>query len=153
VLALVFTVCGERYALPCRHVVEVVPRVAARAVPHTPAFCLGLIRYRGRSLAVIDLGVLFGGTPSSENLSSRIMVVHAGDAGMVGLLADRVTEAVSLRSEQVERSPIRVAEAEYLGGVFREADGLTQLVEPEHLVPARVRELLSDAARAETGGS
>ena len=62
-LLLVFRVAGDAYAVEAARVVEVVPRVELRALPHAPEALAGLFRYRGRMVPVIDLGVLLGTGP------------------------------------------------------------------------------------------
>ncbi len=76
-LLLTFTVAGEPYALDVASVVELVPRVPLRAVPHAPAYLVGLLEYRGEVVPVIDLGLLLASTPSGERLSTRIILVAA----------------------------------------------------------------------------
>ena len=65
-LLLVFRVAGDPYAIEATRVVEVVPRVELRALPHArPEALAGLFRYRGQMVPVIDLGVLLGSRAKS----------------------------------------------------------------------------------------
>src|SRR5207302_1737530 len=57
-LLLVFRVAEDAYAIEAGRVVEVVPRVALRRLPHAPEALAGVFRYRGRVVPVIELGVL-----------------------------------------------------------------------------------------------
>ena len=57
-------------------VVELVPRVELRPVPHAPAFLAGLLGYRGKVVPVIDLGVLLELAPCRGSLSTRIILVN-----------------------------------------------------------------------------
>ena len=75
-LFLTFTVGTNRYAVDVTRVVEVVPRVELRTVPHAPAFLAGLLGYRGNIVPVIDLSLLLGTTPSRDRLSTRIILVN-----------------------------------------------------------------------------
>ena len=72
-LALAFHVGKDRFALRCADVVEVVPRVALRALPHAPAYIPGMFTYRGAVVPVIDLGLLMWGQPCADRLSTRII--------------------------------------------------------------------------------
>lgn len=63
-LLLVFQVAGESYAVEANRVIEVVPRVDLRRLPHAPAALAGLLRYRGQVVPVIDLGVFLAGIPA-----------------------------------------------------------------------------------------
>ena len=142
-LVLVFTIAGERYALPCREVVEVVPWVPLRAVAKAPRFLAGLLSYRGGILPVIDLGELIAGKPVAAQLATRIMIVRGGEPGRVGALAERVTDAVVMDPTQRRATPLRSSAAGYLGDLIREGDRLTQLIEVTQLLPRPVRELIT----------
>jgi chemotaxis-related protein WspB len=145
-LVLVFHVGGERYALPCRDIVEVVPQIGLRAVPQAPRFVSGLMVYRGGVVPVIDLGELFAGRRVDNRMSTRTIVVRGPHAGALGLLAEQVTDAVNVATSAVTPSPVRIGGAEYLGGVIRDGDRQIQLIEVDHLLPPEVVELLAREA-------
>ena len=52
---VVFTVCGERFAVAAAHVIEALPIGLPTPVPGTPERVLGVINHRGRVLGVLDL--------------------------------------------------------------------------------------------------
>ncbi len=80
-LLLTFTAAGEHYALDVAGVIELVPRVELRAIPHAPAFLAGLLGYRGEVVPVIDLGLLLGSSPCPDRLSTRIILVNSAPGG------------------------------------------------------------------------
>src|SRR6516162_3614683 len=80
-LLLTFKVGPNRYAIDTARVVELIPRVALRPVPHAPAFLVGLLGYRGKIVPVIDLGLLLDTAPCRDHLSTRIMLVNHGQGG------------------------------------------------------------------------
>ncbi len=146
-LALSFQVGQERFALPCRNVVEVVPMLRLRALPRAPAFVAGIFDYRGVATAVIDLGMLVQGRPCAERLSTRVMIVKWHGRAL-GVLAEQVTDAIDIDEKRIGRAAFRVADAPYLGGVVLAGDGsgvITQLIDAEQLVPASVCALLDGA--------
>ena len=77
-LVLTFRVNDIPYAVPVRRVVEVVPRVELRAIPHAPDYLAGLLRYRGGAVPVVDLGLLMGEVACPDRLDTRIILVEAG---------------------------------------------------------------------------
>ena len=93
-LVLTFRVAEVPYAVAVRRVVEVVPRVGLRALPHAPGHLAGLLRYRGGVVPVVDLGLLMGGAACRDRLDTRIILVDAGrrGGGLVGLVAERVDD-------------------------------------------------------------
>ena len=62
-LLLTFTAGANVMPSMWRGVIELVPRVELRAIPHAPAFLAGLLGYRGEVVPVIDLGVVAGLVP------------------------------------------------------------------------------------------
>jgi chemotaxis-related protein WspB len=146
-LVLVFHVGGDRYALPCRDIVEVVPQIGLRAIPQAPRFVSGLMVYRGEVTPVIDLGELFAGRKVDSRMSTRTIVVRGPTARNLGLLAEQVTDAINVEPGEITASPIRIGGAEYLGGVIREGDRQIQLIEVEHLLPPEVLQLLARESR------
>src|SRR5271170_2284779 len=76
-LLLTFTAGANRYAVDVARVVELIPRVELRPVPHAPAFLAGLLGYRGKVVPVVDLGVLLDAPPCPDRLSTRIILVNA----------------------------------------------------------------------------
>jgi chemotaxis-related protein WspB len=146
-LLLTFMVHGEPYALDVAGVIELVPRVELRTIPHAPAYLAGLLGYRGEVVPVIDLGLLLGSSPGADRLSTRIILVKStpdgqnrgGDARLLGLIAERVIDLVEVTAEQVAPAPVYLARAPYLGAIARtdrgfvpliEAAGLRRLLEP-----------------------
>jgi chemotaxis-related protein WspB len=132
-LILRFQAANHAYAVDCRRVVEVVPHVVLRAVPHAPPYLAGLLTYRGRVVPVLDLGRLLGGEACPDRLSTRIIVTEGGL--LVGLLAERVSDLEQVAEPASQDAP--VASAAYLGPVL-ELDGkLVQLLRVDRLPQPR----------------
>lgn len=143
-LLLTFTVADEPYALDVGGVIELVPRVGLRAVPHAPAYLAGLLSYRGQVVPVIDLGLLLGSSPSADRLSTRIILVKsaaggqnrgeeprdeaAGEPRLIGLIAERVIDLLPVAPEQVEPAPVHLPQAPYLASVARIDRGFVPLI-------------------------
>ena len=134
-LVLTFRVAGVSYAVSVRQVVEVVPRVALRAVPRAPGYLAGLLRYRGGAVPVIDLGLLMGDAACEDRLDTRIILVdggvHGGNGlGFLGLIAERVDDVRAVDESRRAVAGLEVGGARYLGAVYEADDGLLQLIEP-----------------------
>ena len=148
-LLLTFTASGEPYALDAARIIELVPRVELRAIPHAPAHLAGLLGYRGRVVPVVDLGLLLGSSPSSDRLSTRIILVKSEPGGqnrgegpadadrvetrILGLIAERVIDLVPVASEQVTPAPVHVPQAPYLDSVARIGPGFVPLIAVDKL--------------------
>jgi chemotaxis-related protein WspB len=134
-LVLSFRVADVPYAVAVRRVVEVVPRVALRAIPHAPKYLAGLLRYRGGAVPVVDLGLLMGEVACSDRLDTRIILVdcgvHGGDGlGYLGLIAERVDDVRLVDESRRAVAGLEIGDAPYLGPIYETDDGLLQLVEP-----------------------
>ncbi len=144
-LLLTFTAGSNRHAVDAARVVELVPRVALRAVPHAPEHLAGLLSSRGPVVPVIDLRLLLGAGPCRDRLATRIILVdaardldHPAKVGMavaaerqdsapkrriVGLIAEEVSDLLSIRPEQAVPSPVILSRAPYLGPIVQTERG------------------------------
>jgi chemotaxis-related protein WspB len=86
-LLLTFRAAESPYAVDVARVVEVVPRIDLRRLPHAPAFLAGVFDYRGMVVPVIDLGILLGSEACPYRLSTRIILVDSRPADRKGHLA------------------------------------------------------------------
>ncbi len=134
-LVLTFRVADVPYAVAVRRVVEVVPRVELRELPHAPACLVGLLRYRGGAVPVIDLGLLMGGAACRDRLDTRIILVEGGSGpGLIGLVAERVDDVREVDESKRATVGLEIAGAPYLGAVYEADDGLVQLVNPGEIL-------------------
>jgi chemotaxis-related protein WspB len=83
-LLLTFRAAESPYAVDVARVVEVVPRIDVRRLPHAPAFLAGVFDYRGMVVPVIDLGILLGSGACPYRLSTRIILVDLRPADRGG---------------------------------------------------------------------
>ena len=79
-LLLTFRAAENLYAIDVARVVEVVPRINLRQLPHAPGFLAGVFDYRGKVVPVVDLGVLLGSESCRDRLSTRIILVNSRPA-------------------------------------------------------------------------
>lgn len=145
---LTFTVGGQDYAIESRRVIEVLPLVPGRPIPHTPDYVLGVFAYRGRLVPLLDLGRRIDGQPPAERLSTRVIVVEFVPAGphhpagsqtsavRLGLVAENVIAIRAGTAGDTVLPQLDLPEALFLGPIFRIGDRTVQLVRIEHLLPA-----------------
>jgi chemotaxis-related protein WspB len=165
-LLLSFTAGPNRYAVDVARVVEVVPKVELRPLPHAPACLAGLLGYRGKVVPVIDLGLLLGTLPCRDRLSTRIILVNdaPGDhnrqeqdrddsvvsggrqssdrertTDLLGLVAEHVSELSYAQPEHTAPSPVQLAQAPYLDTVVQTEEGIVQLITIEKVRDAVLR--------------
>jgi chemotaxis-related protein WspB len=140
-LLLTFQVHDALYAVDASQVVEVIPRVEARVLPHAPPYLAGVFNYRGVIVPAIDLGLLLGATACRPRLSTRIIL--AGDTAapetLVGLIAESVSNVRTLPNGSASFPPLHLRQAPYLGPVVHLGDDLIQLIAINELLPESVR--------------
>jgi purine-binding chemotaxis protein CheW len=121
---LAFTLGNERYAVEVSHAREIYPLEQITPVPRTPAFVVGVFSARGRLISVIDLHAFFGLPKLSLSGGSKVIVVAAGGLE-IGLLADDVTDVLTVYKDDLETS--LTAQAEYMRGIANSMLGVLNL--------------------------
>ncbi|MGI9591384.1 MAG: chemotaxis protein CheW [Myxococcota bacterium] len=102
---LTFELDGAPYALAVERVREIVRVRPITPVPRVPEDVRGVISLRGEIVQVVDLRRRLGLEPVAATRASRIVVVHAGDDRIAGLLVDAVREVVSVREDALRPAP------------------------------------------------
>jgi chemotaxis-related protein WspB len=74
-LLLLFCLQEERYAIPSRQVLEIIPLVDLQPIHQSPSDIPGFFNYRGCIVPVIDLCQRLKGQSSRPHLSTRIILV------------------------------------------------------------------------------
>lgn len=98
----------EVFGVPVESVLEILDMQPVFRVPEAPAYMLGLIDLRGRSVPVLDLRTKLGLTAIARTESTRILVLEITVNGreiVVGLVADRVFEVLALAAGEIEPPP------------------------------------------------
>lgn len=117
----------ETFAIPVESVQEILDMREVSRLPHAPAYLLGIIDVRGRSVPVIDLRIKLGLPSVSTTPSTRILVLEVpvdGRPVLLGLVADRVFEVTGFDAAKIEPPP-EIGQrwrSEYIVGVGRRND-------------------------------
>lgn len=151
-LMLLFYIGEDRYAINCRRVVEVVPRVTLKKLHHAPEYVSGLFNYRSHLVPVIDLRQLIQGNSCRPHLSTRIVLVNSqrrdsadgnsydtSPSHILGLIAERVTETLNKPEAEFVDPGIKMDAAPYLGEMIADERGMIQLIRVEYLLPESQR--------------
>lgn len=145
-LFLLFYVKKSLYALDSAGIVEVIPRINLRAIPHAPDYVAGVFDYHGRIVPVIDVGGLMTGEACSDSLGTRIILVRYAPDGMekgiLGLIAEGVTETLKTDAPVTLSSGIRLKDAPYLGDIVRNGEEMIQILDVLKILPDQLKEML-----------
>lgn len=142
---LVFHLGADRYALPGRQVMRVLPLMELKRLPHAPDFVAGLMNLHGRPVPVLDLCRLAHGQDSAAHFDTRILLVEyqaGGAARPLGLIAERVSGVRELDASAFADAGVAAPHTPWLGRVSAGAQGMLQLIETARLLDGRVRALL-----------
>lgn len=142
---LTFTLAGEDYAVDILRVREIIRYdPSLTAVPAMPAWVRGVINLRGSVVPVVDLSVKFG--TSSRAITNRTCVVVMevcmnGDRTVIGVIADAVSDVLTLAPGDVEPPPSfgTLVRAEVLTGLGKIGERFVLLVDVDRVFSAPVR--------------
>ena len=145
-LLLSFHIGTEQYAVAAKQIIEILPLTRIQSLPQTPDFVVGLLDFRGKLVPVIDLCQLTEGRPYNKVLSSRIVLVNYSvidsEKHTLGLIAEKVTETLTIPKEQFTASGIKLKATPYLGQVTSKDGRMLQYIEINELLPEEVQATL-----------
>jgi len=123
---LLFTLEGQRYALPLEDVRELVRAVRLTPLPRAPAVVEGLLDLRGELLPVLDLRRRFRLPARRLSPSDHLIVAQAGRRNLA-LRVDRAEGLLALEPGQLDASPRELPGVGYVAGALKLPDGLVLL--------------------------
>jgi chemotaxis-related protein WspB len=145
-LFLLFQLGKDRYALEAGQVVEVLPLIHCKRIPHTPSSVAGIFDYHGTPVPLIDLTDLALGRPSQAKMSTRIVLIHyLGESGkkhLLGLIAEYVMETLQRGEDDFVDPGVTAIGSPYLGSVVTDKTGIIQRIEVSKLLPEDLRRQL-----------
>ena len=120
---IVFTLDGQRYALPLHAADRVVRIVAIGSLPKAPGIVFGVINIQGKVIPVINMRRRFALPEREIVLSDQLVVAHTAKRS-VALIADEVLDVMSYPEQDMVAADQIVPGIEYVKGVVKLKDGL-----------------------------
>ena len=120
---VVFSIEGQRYALPLHAVERVLPMVAVSPLPQAPAVALGVINVHGRVVPVLDLRRRFGLPPRDHGLTTHLLVARTAPRTMA-LPVDEVLEVQDVAPSAVTAPDVILPGIGHVAGVVALPDGV-----------------------------
>jgi len=126
-------------------------------VPSVPDYVRGVVNVRGRVVPVVDLAARFGFGETALSKWTCIVLVDTGagaKVGVVGLLADRVSDVVELADADLQAPPAfgTRARRDFLRAVGRAQDRFVLLLEVARVLGDDVSEVSLAATEGGEGG-
>lgn len=135
-LLLLFHVDNDIYGLDLARIIEIVPLVELKVVPHAPELLAGIFNYRGTIVPVVDISRILSGRDSKPLLSTRIVVVGAkvNDKKIIfGILAERATETILCDENEFQEPGFDQENVKYLKNILLTDTGMIYMLDFEKL--------------------
>lgn len=97
---VIFQVADEDYGVDALKVLEITGVSAITRVPYVPSYIRGVAELRGTIMPVMDLRLKLG-FPEAECTRQTAMIVLQNDDGIFGVIADTVSDMLSLSEAPV----------------------------------------------------
>lgn len=151
---LVFDLGGQRYALRCSEVRELVRAVTVVPLPRAPAIIQGIIDVRGAVVPVLDIRARFGLPSRAATHTEHLILAWAGKR-LVAVRTDRALALAQLRASDVEDAAGLGTGVEYVAGVAKLPDGLVLIHDLRTFLSGTEAAALDEAlaAPSHAGGS
>jgi len=137
-LFLLFQLGDVRYALEASRVIEVIPLLSLKPLPHAPRGVSGVFNYHGAPVPAVDLCEWTLGRPARALLSTRIIIVNYPDSQntqrLLGLVAERATEFIRKDPKELHESAFRAGRAAHLGPIFMDAGEAIQCLDERRIL-------------------
>ena len=134
-MLVTLTVAGQLCGVPVLAVRDVLGEQTITRIPLAPPEVAGSLNLRGRIVTAIDLRRRLRLPPAPPG-TPRMSVVAEQGGELYALLVDQVSEVMTLRAAQFERTPptLPAAWAAYADGVYRLPVGLLVVLDVARLL-------------------
>jgi purine-binding chemotaxis protein CheW len=130
-----FAIGDDQYGVDIMAVREIKGWTAITHLPRQPDYVRGVLNLRGVIVPIIDLRCRFG-QGMTEATSLHIVIIVQVASKLVGLLADRGLDIVSLDGLQIQPVPrvVQSSRVEFLAGLVTIEDAMIALIDLPHLL-------------------
>jgi purine-binding chemotaxis protein CheW len=155
---LTFHIAGEEYAVGILQVREIIQYETVTKVPKTSPWIRGVINLRGGVVPVVDLAVKFALPETAITKATCIVISEvrlAGEATVIGVLADAVSQVVELRPDDIAPPPSfgTAVRADFLLGMGKVGRKLILMLDIDKVLSTDELLAATDAATGSGGGS
>ena len=130
-----FAIGDDQYGVDIMAVREIKGWTAITHLPRQPEYVRGVLNLRGVIVPIIDLRCRFGQGLTEATALHIVIIVQIGSK-LVGLLADRVLDIVSLDGLQIQPVPrvVQSSRVEFLAGLVTIEGSMIALIDLPHLL-------------------
>ncbi len=133
-----FAIGIDQYGVEIMSVREIKGWSGVTHLPKQPEYVRGVLNLRGVMVPIIDLRCRFDQGMTEATPMHIVIIVQIG-ARLIGLLADRVLDIVSIERSKIQPVPRmeNAVGAEFLSGLVTVDDAMLALIDLAHLLSAR----------------
>lgn len=157
---LVFSLCGETFAIGIRSIKEIIEYGHLTEVPMMPDLVRGVINLRGAVVPVVDLAVRFGRAPTAIARRTCIVIVEVeaqpGPNHVIGIIVDAVNEVLDIPAHDIEPPPSFGARirSDFIEGMGKVAGKFVILLSLRHVVSVdELVDIVGAVGEAEEGAA
>ncbi len=134
---IAFNIGTQEFCVGTISVREIRGWTPTTALPHAPAFVLGVANLRGVVLPIVDLAMQLGFPPTEPTARHAIIVVEHGNQ-TAGLSVDGVSDIFTAGEEQIQPTPRIAAQIAklFLRGVIAMEGRLIGVIDISNLLPS-----------------
>ncbi|MCD9149633.1 MULTISPECIES: chemotaxis protein CheW [Pseudophaeobacter] len=124
-----FTVAGQAFCLKITQIREIRRWSPVTILPHAPSDVLGVMNLRGAVIPIYDLSARFG-LETTEASERNVVIVVSSDGKPVGLLAESVSEIISIDPEEIQETPPVDSRntMEYIQGIISHDETMVRII-------------------------
>ncbi len=124
-----FTVAGQAFCLKITQIREIRRWSPVTILPQAPADVLGVMNLRGAVIPIYDLSARFG-LETTEASERNVVIVVSAAGKPVGLLAESVSEIISINPEEIQDTPPVDSRntMEYIQGIISHHDNMVRII-------------------------
>jgi purine-binding chemotaxis protein CheW len=101
---IAFHLGDQQFCIKTTSIREIRGWAAATPLPHAPPHVIGVMNLRGTVIPVIDLAARLGMAGMIDSSRSAIVVAEVGGS-VLGLIVDRVSDILSITSDEIQPLP------------------------------------------------
>jgi purine-binding chemotaxis protein CheW len=130
-----FAIGDDQYGVDIMAVREIKGWTAITHLPRQPDYVRGVLNLRGVIVPIVDLRCRFSQGMTEATPLHIVIIVQIGSK-LIGLLADRVLDIVSLDATQIQPVPrvVQSARLDFLSGIVTVDDDMIALIDLPNLL-------------------
>src|SRR6476620_7704651 len=129
-----FAIGDDQYGVDIMAVREIKEWTEITHLPKQPEYVRGVLNLRGVIVPIIDLRCRFG-QGLTEATPLHVIIIVQIEHQLVGLLADRVSDIISIATAKIKSVPkvAQSARLDFLSGIVTVENSMIALIELSHL--------------------